>query len=88
MRTFILALLVTIIAAPVYAQTLGTGIPLNQDKELSPEQAEKRRKTEEAYKSAIKGVPDAKPVDPWGNMRSTETAGSGAKAKTAPKKTN
>jgi hypothetical protein len=84
MRTFILAFLVTFIAAPVYAQTLGTGIPLNQEKEVSPEQAEKRRKTEEAYK----GVPDAKPVDPWGNMRSTETAGSGAKTKTAPKKTN
>ena len=43
MRTFILALLATIIAAPVYAQALGTGIPLNQDKEVSPEQAEKRR---------------------------------------------
>ncbi len=86
MRTFILAFLVTFIAAPVYAQTLGTGIHLNQEKEVSPEQADKRRKTEEAYKSAIKGVPDAKPVDPWGNIRGAET--SGTKAKTAPKKTN
>jgi hypothetical protein len=88
MRIFILALLVTFMAASAYAQTLGTGIPLNQEKEVSPEQAEKRRKTEEAYKSAIKNVPDAKPVDPWGNMRGTEAAGSGAKTKSAPKKTN
>jgi hypothetical protein len=89
MRTLALTLLLTIIAAPAFAQALGTGIPLNQEKEVSPEQLEKRRKTEEAYKSTIKNIPDAKPVDPWGNIRGSETStSSAAKAKSAPKKTN
>ncbi|MDQ8732665.1 hypothetical protein [Bradyrhizobium sp. LHD-71] len=87
MRAFLLAALLTVTAGPVVAQPLGTGIPLNQEKEVTPEQRAKQRATEEAYKSTIKGIPDAKPVDPWGNMRGTET-GSTAKAKAAPKKTN
>jgi hypothetical protein len=87
MRTLLVAVLLTFFAAPAFAQSMGTGIPLNQEKEVSPEQREKQRRTEEAYKSTIKTIPDAKPVDPWGNMRGTETSG-GAKAKTAPKKTN
>lgn len=67
-------------AVPASAQS-ATGIPLNQEKEVSPEQRAKRRATEEAYKSTIKGIPDAKPVDPWGNVRSAETPQSGTKSK-------
>ena len=82
----ILAFLLTIYVAPALAQSpLGAGIPLNQEKEISPDEREKRRQTEEAYKRAIRTQPDAKPVDPWGNMRSVETP-STAKAKPAPKK--
>jgi hypothetical protein len=89
MRAFVLSLLLMFAASQAFAQSMGmgTGIPLNQEKEVSPEQRMKRQKTEEAYKSAIKNIPDAKPVDPWGNMRSTET-GTAAKTKSAPKKTN
>ena len=82
----ILALLLTLSTVPAFAQTMGTGIPLNQEKEVSPEQREKRRATEEAYKRTIKSIPDAKPVDPWGNMRGVETPSTAAKAKPAPKK--
>lgn len=89
MRAFVLTFLLMFAASHAHAQSMpaGTGIPLNQEKEVSPEQRLKRQKTEEAYKSAIKNIPDAKPVDPWGNMRSTDT-GTAAKAKSAPKKTN
>jgi hypothetical protein len=88
MRTLLVAALLTAIATPAaHAQMPGTGIPLNQEKEVSPEMREKRRATEDAYKSTMKGIPDAKPVDPWGTMRSTDTSsGSAAKAKPAPKK--
>lgn len=89
MRPFVLALIFAFIAAPAFAQPLGTGIPLNQEKEVTPEQREKRRKTEEAYRATIKNIPDAKPVDPWGNMRGSDSSGSGAsKARTAPRKSN
>ena len=86
MRTLLFAALLSIIAVPALAQALGTGIPLNQEKEVTPEQAAKRRATEEAYKSTIKNIPEAKPNDPWGNMRSTDTStGNAAKAKPAKK---
>ena len=89
MRTLLVAALLTAIAAPAaHAQmsgTPGTGIPLNQEREVSPEVQAKRKATEDAYKSTMKGIPDAKPVDPWGNMRGTDT-GSAAKAKPAAKK--
>ena len=87
MRIFALALLVTFVAAPALAQGLGAGIPLNQEKEVTPEQREKQRKTEEAYRSTIKTIPDAKPVDPWGNMRGSDSSSTIAK-KPAAKKTN
>jgi hypothetical protein len=84
MRTLLFAALLSIMTVPALAQALGTGIPLNQEKEVTPEQAAKRRATEEAYKSTIKSIPDAKPNDPWGTMRSTDT-GNAAKAKPAKK---
>ena len=72
MRHLLLAFLLVAYAAPASAQS-ATGIPLNQEKEVSPEQRAKRRATEEAYRNTIKGIPDAKPVDPWGNVRGADT---------------
>jgi hypothetical protein len=49
MRTLLVAALLTAIATPAaHAQAMGTGIPLNQEKEVSPEVQAKRRATEEA----------------------------------------
>jgi len=71
------------------AQTLGTGIPLNQEQAKSQEQLEKQKAIEEAYKATLKKIPDAKqPNDPWGGVREAETPRTTqAKAKPAPKKT-
>jgi len=89
MRTLlVVAALATAIAVPAtQAQMPGTGIPLNQEKEVSPDVQAKRKATEDAYKSTMKGIPDAKPVDPWGNMRGAATSsGNAAKSKPAVKK--
>jgi hypothetical protein len=88
MRSLLFAFLLTFAAAPAFGQAMGTGIPLNQDKEVTPEQAAKRRATEEAYRSTIKNIPEAKANDPWGNMRSVDTSTGNAKGKAAPKKSN
>lgn len=86
MRSVLFAALLSLIAVPALAQSMGTGIPLNQEKEVTPEQAAKRRATEEAYKSTIKNIPEAKANDPWGNMRSPEpSTGNASKAKAAKK---
>ena len=40
------------------------------DRELTPEEKEKQKAIDNAYKSAIGKIPDKqKPVDPWGNIR-------------------
>lgn len=87
MRTLLLVGLLAFTATPALSQALGTGIPLNQEKEVSPEVAAKRRATEEAYRSTIKNIPEAKASDPWGNMRSVDTPNAG-KGKASAKKTN
>lgn len=35
----------------------------------SPEQIERDRKIEEAYKARLRTIPDAQAADPWGGMR-------------------
>jgi hypothetical protein len=57
---------------PASAQSMA--IPLNQEESKSPEQIEKQKQIEADYKATIKKIPDAKANDPWGNMRSADTA--------------
>jgi hypothetical protein len=46
------------------------GISLNPRKQLSPEQIEKQKATDEAYRAAMKKIPDkTSSGDPWGNIR-------------------
>lgn len=80
MRYLLCVALLLAFAAPASAQS-ATGIPLNQEKDVTPEQRAKRRATEEAYKKTIKSIPEAKPVDPWGNVRGTDTPHPSAKAR-------
>jgi hypothetical protein len=51
------------------------GINLAPDSRLlTPEEQEKRKAVDDAYKSAIAKVPDKKKsADPWGDVRSTTT---------------
>ena len=45
------------------------------DRQLTPAEVQKRQAIEDSYKSAIKKIPDQKPVDdPWGNLRSNTQA--------------
>ena len=73
---------------PVMAQQgPSMAIPLNQDEAKSPEEIEKQQKIESDYKATIKKIPDAKANDPWGNMRSADTATSAKPAQIKPKTT-
>jgi hypothetical protein len=67
-----------IVALPgiAFAQQLMPGLSLHPDKPpLTPEEREKQKAIDDAYKSAIKKLPDKKKPadDPWGNIRSTTT---------------
>jgi hypothetical protein len=46
------------------------GIPLNARKTMTKEEIEKQKASDEAYKAAMKKIPDkASSTDPWGNIR-------------------
>ena len=85
------AALALFVNLPAMAQGLGAGIPLNQEPAKTPEEIEKQKRIEDAYKATLQKIPDAKAQnDPWGGMRASDTAKPAqAKPKTIPpKKTN
>ncbi len=48
----------------------GLGLPLGGPiKEQTPEEAERERIQQKAYKDSLRKIPDAGPIDPWGNVR-------------------
>ncbi|MGB8576174.1 MAG: hypothetical protein WCD56_06375 [Pseudolabrys sp.] len=75
---FIAAACTIVVALPgiAFAQQLKPGLSLHPDKPpLTPEEQERQKAIDGAYKSAIKKLPDKKKTadDPWGNIRSTTT---------------
>lgn len=75
---FIAATCTIVVALPgiAFAQQLKPGLSLHPDKPpLTPEEQERQKAIDDAYKSAIKKLPDKKKTadDPWGNIRSTTT---------------
>ena len=40
---------------------------------LTPEEQEQQKKLDDDYKAATKKVPDQKAIDPWGDIRPTQT---------------
>ena len=45
----------------------------NEQKRLTPEEREQQKKLDDDYKAATKKVPDQKAIDPWGDIRPTQT---------------
>jgi len=52
-----------------------------EQRKLTPEEQEKKRQLDDAYKAATAKIPDQKPNDPWATVRPTPNAPA-----TAPKK--
>lgn len=80
MRVFRVAALIMLLASPAFAQMP----PLNllQDKPgKTQDQKDAEAARDKAYQDSLKKIPDAKPpADPWGNVRSSDTPKSPAKA--------
>jgi hypothetical protein len=79
MRTFMIAAIIAVLAAPAHAQmghSKGGGggggggkLGKKSDEQIAAEQ-QKKKKEESAYKDALKKIPDqVKPTDPWTSMR-------------------
>ena len=71
MRGMLAVLVMVLLALPAYAQRMGGKDHRSKDDQSqSAEQKEKKRKDEEAYKRALKSIPDKPaPTDPWKNVR-------------------
>jgi hypothetical protein len=77
MRAFTIAAIITVLAVPANAQmghSKGGGggggkLGKKSDEQIAAEQ-QKKKKEENAYKDALKKIPDqVKPTDPWTSMR-------------------
>jgi hypothetical protein len=72
MRAFLIALIITLLTLPAYAQRMGGGGKGKRDsgsQATSDEQKKKAAQQEKDYKAALDRIPDKKPADPWANMR-------------------
>jgi hypothetical protein len=81
MRMLSAAVAVVLMTAPAFAQTPNVNlIPELQSK--SPEEKEQDAIKEKAYRESLRKIPDAKgSSDPWGSVRSNDTAKAAAPAK-------
>ena len=71
MRRVLAILVIMLLTLPAYAQRMGGKDHRSKDDQSqSAQQKEKNRKDDEAYKRALKSIPDKPPpADPWNNVR-------------------
>jgi hypothetical protein len=68
------AAIIAMLAGPVCAQGKAPKTLEEMMGAKTPEQIEKEKAADRAYKDSLKKIPDAKaPADPWGNARATDT---------------
>ena len=62
------------------AAQLPMSMPMGRDKpQLTPEQQEKQKELEKAYKAAKEKIPEKNAADPWGGIRPAPGASASAK---------
>jgi hypothetical protein len=80
MRVFLAAVVIALLAGPVYAQSQHVPGYGEADKEKSPQEIAADRAAEQAYKKSLGNIPDQSASDPWGNVRSERAPKTAAKA--------
>ncbi len=87
MRFVLLAAMLALLIGPAHAQGFGNVLDKPPSKDATETDAQKKN-DEKAYRAAIERLPTAStaPVDPWGNVRSSEKPAVKATARTATKK--
>jgi hypothetical protein len=80
--------MILMLAAPAYAQSKPSTSPTLEQmmNGKTPEQIEKEKAADRAYKQSLQKIPDAKaPSDPWGSARSADAPKAAAKTPAAKK---
>ena len=82
MKVLRAAALLALLTAPAYAQKMPDINLIPEVKSKTPEEIERDKQLDKAYKDSLRKIPDAKGSnDPWGAVRSSETPAAHAPAK-------
>jgi len=80
MKVLFAAAMIAMLAGPACAQSQAPKTLEEMMDAKTPDQIEKERAADRAYKDSLKKIPDAKaPADPWGNARSSNAPATAAK---------
>jgi hypothetical protein len=80
MRVIAAAMIVAFLAGPAFAQQKPIPKYGEEEKEKTASEKNAEREAERAYRRSIGNIPEQKPVDPWGNVRSDTSQKPEAKA--------
>ena len=80
MRIIAAAVIVAFLAGPAFAQQKPIPRYGEQETEKSAEEKKAEREADRAYQRSLGNIPEQKPVDPWGNVRSDNSQKPEAKA--------
>jgi len=70
MRSVIAGLaVIVLLISPAYAEGRGKGSKRPDSSEQTQDKKQKNAAAEQAYKDALKSIPDQKASDPWAKMR-------------------
>jgi hypothetical protein len=84
MRVIIGVLMAMLLAGPAYSQMPSINL-LPEKKPLTPQEEERQKEIDQAYKNATKKIPDQKAAsDPWGSMRDTGGSQANPRANSGP----
>ena len=80
MRVIAAAVIVAFLAGPAFAQQKQMQKYGEQDPDKTIQEKQAERDAERAYKRSLGNIPEQKALDPWGNVRSDNSAKPEAKA--------
>jgi hypothetical protein len=87
MKIFRAAALIALLIGPAYAQTPHINM-MPELKSKTPEEIERDKANEKAYKDSLRKIPDAKASsDPWGNVRGVDAPKPEKSTQTKPRST-
>ncbi len=81
MKIFRAAVLLALLTGPAYAQAPGMNLIPSETKSRTPEEIERDKATDKAYRESLRKIPDAKVNDPWGNVRGPDSPKAAAQPK-------
>src|SRR3954469_20090100 len=80
MRVVAAAVIVAFLAGPAFGQAAPVQQYGEQDKDKSPTEKQAEKDAERAYRRSLGNIPEQKTQDPWGNVRSDNSAKQDSKA--------